>query len=86
MVFKGIKYLLLSATAVAFITGCAHSGYRESYSSGSGWGNYKCTVMGGNKSYLGWATSKSNARHNALDKCKNSGKHSCKLINCINDG
>ncbi len=61
-------------------------GRRGSYSSTSSWGNYKCTAvqskaLKSGRSYLGWSTSQSGARSNALSKCSAHGG-SCIITGC----
>ncbi len=62
------------------------SGHRGSYSSTNSWGNYKCTAvqskaLKSGRSYLGWSTSQSGARSNALSKCSAHGG-SCIITGC----
>ncbi len=80
---KSIIHFALALSVVSALVGCgAGSGYSEP--SGT-WDNYKCTASsaGGDVS-VGWATSESRARDNALDKCRAhaSSPDACKIEQC----
>lgn len=91
MLFKRALVPLTVVSFVALISGCSHgSGVSGSYSSESGWGNYKCKAVSTGDSgrvSIGWASSESQARENALDKCHahNTGAGGCKILNCSNE-
>ncbi|OGT48054.1 MAG: hypothetical protein A3F17_00400 [Gammaproteobacteria bacterium RIFCSPHIGHO2_12_FULL_41_15] len=76
----------------AALTGCSHGSsgrYSGSYSSDSGWGNYKCKAINTGDSgrvSVGWASNEAQARDNAMDKCHaQSGEGSCKILDCTNE-
>jgi hypothetical protein len=77
---------LVIFSGVVTLAGCQGTG-RASSTAGT-WGNFKCTALNkpeGGKAYVGWATSDSKAKDNAVDKCKEHSKtpQNCKIIDCM---
>jgi len=92
---KRISTILFASTlgAAVLLTGCNYhvggvAGARGSYSTGPDWGNFKCTAIEGTsgRASIGWATSMSDAKDNALDKCRaHAAGGSCKVTQCVNE-
>jgi len=75
---KLVKSLSIVA-AIVLIAGCSSHGGGF----GGSYGNYKCTASANGYNAVGWATDRSNAEANALDKCReHTNGGSCQIVNC----
>lgn len=78
-------------SSLLVLAGCQGGGShdRVGYDGAASWGNYKCHAAraSGGSASVGWASTESQARTNALDKCKahNQGAADCKVTDCGND-
>lgn len=82
--------LMSTAAFVLAISGCSRRGGSSMDSPGSWNNNFKCTAVSGYREShpsIGWSTSKSTAKANALDKCRvhSANPDSCRILNCVND-
>ena len=85
--------ILLVATVFASLSGCNGGGGSHDtvgYDGAASWGNYKCRALDtsdAGRVSIGWASSESQARANALDKCSShsNGSGSCKIADCENE-
>lgn len=91
MSLKTLIYAIFAIFTSLFIAGCTHSGSGDygSYSNESGWGNFRCKAIStsdAGRVSVGWASSESQARDNAMDKCRaQGGDGNCKILDCTNE-
>lgn len=83
---KTLKIIAVSTLLTALV-GCAGgtAGSSSSYT-GDSFGNYKCHATNGSYSATGWASNRSDAEANALDKCKEHTGGTCSLSGCNDEG
>lgn len=83
---KMIKLISL-VSAFAALAGCAGGTANTSSAyTGDSFGNYKCYATSGSYTATGWASNRSDAEANALDKCKEHSGKSCSLTTCNDEG
>jgi len=76
----------ISALVMVGCSGAAGGGYAGS---GGSWTNYKCKAMvgKGGRVVTGWATTRSQAKANAMDKCQSlvSASANCHITGCYSE-
>ncbi len=78
-------------SSLIVLAGCQGGGShdRVGYDGATSWGNYKCHAVNANggRVSVGWASTESQAKANALQKCQShsQGAGDCKVSECSND-
>ncbi len=84
---KLVKIITVLTTSV-ILAGCMarHLASSNSSYAGDSFGNYKCYATGGSHTATGWASNRSDAEANALDKCREHAGTSCSITSCTDEG